>query len=87
MCNLKIKMYNQTMSWCFAIVNGKLAEIFFERKKGKLKFLGHCYVKKSEHKTIQELKWIKKDSEKFNFNYRNGKYKDKITGKLYALNN
>lgn len=34
------------MNWCFAIVNGKLAEIYFETNKGKPKILGHCLVKK-----------------------------------------
>ena len=80
-----MKSYNTIMSWCFAIINSKLAEIFFERKKGKLYFQGHCYVKESDYKTKQELNWIKKDTDKFNFHYRNGKYQDMITRKLYMI--
>ena len=63
------------MSWCFAIVNNRLAEIYFEEKGKKTKITGHCYVKKEEYKTKQEQKWIKEDTAKFRFVYRKGKYK------------
>ena len=62
------------MNWCFAKVNHKLAEIYFEKKQGKPKFFAHCYVKKSEYKTKQELKWIDKDVKKIQVTYKNGKY-------------
>lgn len=62
------------MSWCFAKVNNKLAEIYFEEKRGKPKVLGHCYVKKAEFKTKRELKWIEEDTKKFQLIYKNGKY-------------
>ncbi|MCG2691926.1 hypothetical protein L6272_03800 [Microgenomates group bacterium] len=70
------------MSWCFAKVNHKLAEIYFEGKPGKPKILGHCFVKKSEYKTKKELKWIDEDTKKFQLIYKNGKYtqKRKLTG-------
>ncbi len=42
------------MNWSFALVNGKLAEVFFERQKGELRFIGHCYVKESDYKTDKE---------------------------------
>lgn len=71
------------MNWCFAIVNGRLTEIFFERKGRKLNFLGHCYVNKEEYKTKKELSWIGKDTAKFKFVYRSGNYKDKNTNKIY----
>ena len=42
----------QRMGWCFALVNNKLAEVYFERKKnGKVFFYGHCYVKESDYTT------------------------------------
>jgi len=78
-------MYNLGMDWCFAIVNGRLAEIFFERKNGKMEFLGHAYVKKSEYKTKKEKKWIKEDTEKFKLVYRKGIYKDKTTGEMSSV--
>lgn len=65
------------MSWSFGIVNNKLAEVFFERKKGKTVFLGHCYVKESEYKSKSERRWIKEDIAKVRLVYRKGKYKFK----------
>lgn len=65
------------MSWSFGIVNNKLAEIFFEGKKGKTVFLGHCYVKESEYKTKRERRWIKEDIARVKLVYRKGKYKSK----------
>lgn len=64
------------MSWCFAKVNNKLAEIYFKKEKGKLKIFGHCFVKKNEYKTEKEQKWIKEDTLKFQFIYKQGKYKE-----------
>lgn len=64
------------MTWCFAIINGRLGEIYFEKKKNdQIKFLGHCYVKREEFKTKQEQKCINKDIKKTRVIYRNGKYK------------
>lgn len=63
------------MPWCFAIVNNKLAEIYFDETKKGPKFRGHCYVKKEEYKTKNEQKYIKEDTAKFRFVYRKGGYK------------
>lgn len=63
------------MAWCFGIVNTKLAELFFENKKGKINILGHCYVGESEYRTKKEKKWIKKDTQKMRLVYRNKKYR------------
>lgn len=63
------------MSWCFAKINGRLAEIYFNETKKGPKFLGHCYVEKSEYTTKNEQKWIEADSAKFKFSYRNKIYK------------
>ena len=72
------------MGWCFAIINGRLAEIFFEKKKGKPRILGHCYVKRSEYKTTREQKYIREDSKKFRLTYRHRQYVDQLTGKRVA---
>ena len=61
--------------WCFAIVNNRLAKIYFRREKGKVKILGHCYVKKEEFKDKQEQRWIKEDTKKHRFVFRKGIYK------------
>lgn len=64
------------MSWCFAIVNGKLAEIYFDKKKNsQTKIWGHCYIEKRDYKTKQEQKWIKQDTKRVRVVYRNKKYK------------
>lgn len=62
------------MYWSFALVNNKLAEIHFERKRGEVKFFGHALVKKSEYKTKKEQEWITKDTAKVKLTYKNGKY-------------
>ena len=62
--------------WNFAIINNRLGEIYFEeKKKGQIKFLGHCYVKREDFKTKQEQKCIDKDIKKIRIIYRNKKYK------------
>lgn len=62
--------------WAFALINGRLAEFHFEIEKGKFYMThGHCYVKRSEYKTKQEQKWIDKDTEKYQFTYRNTRYR------------
>jgi hypothetical protein len=73
------------MNWSFAIINNKLAEIYFERKKnGDIKFLGHCYVKREEYKTKKEQKYIDDDIARTKLLYRKGDYK-RILLKALAL--
>ena len=66
------KQFND--GWCFAIVNGKLAEIHF--KKG-LGMWGHAYVKREEFSKTEQ-KMIDKDIKKYVFSYRKGHYYDKL---------
>lgn len=73
------------MFWSFAIINGKLAEIHFEKKSGKIKFLGHCYVKESGYKTKYEKEAIKLDTAKARLTYRNGAYKPTVTNTLLKV--
>lgn len=64
------------MYWSFAIINNRLAEIYFDKdKNGKLKFTGHCYVEKNDFKTKTEQKAIKEDIAKYHFTYGKGKYR------------
>jgi len=63
------------MSWCFAIVNKKLAEIYFDKSKGRVEYLGHCYVSRSEYKAKEEKKWIKRDTVELRLIYRLGRYR------------
>jgi hypothetical protein len=62
--------------WSFAIVNNKLAEVHFDKKKnGRIKIFGHCFVHRKEYKTKQEKKWIREDTKRMRFLYRNGRHK------------
>ncbi len=72
------------MNWVFAIVNGRLTEFFFEKKRGKVYALGHAYVKLSEYKTLREQRIIKSDTKKYRFTHRKKQYKNQLTGKMEA---
>ena len=65
--------------WCFALVNNRLEEIFFDKTpKGKTKILGYYYINRRDYKTKKEQKWIKEDTARVRLTYRKGKYYDKI---------
>ena len=70
--NVKFK-YNFD-GWCFAMINERLAEIYFDKKKGKSVIWAHCYVKLNEFNK-KEQKEIMADIKKYKFSYRNKKYK------------
>ena len=65
---------DSTMYWSFALVNNRLAEVFYEMKRGKPYIFGHCYVKKIEYKTKREQNYIRQDTQKFRFTWKNQKY-------------
>ena len=69
------------MNWSFGLVNGKLAEVFFEKKGKKPKIVGHAFVKKTEYKTKKEKTWIDCDTVKVQLEYKNGRYKKINNGK------
>ncbi|TSC86393.1 MAG: Uncharacterized protein G01um101416_666 [Microgenomates group bacterium Gr01-1014_16] len=62
------------MNWCFAIINRRLSELFFEKRGRGVKFLGFAHVKRDEYGTKREQKMIDKDIIKHRFTYRGGKY-------------
>lgn len=62
--------------WCFAKVNGKLAEIYFEKRRGKNETYAHCFVDENEYTTKVERKWIEQDTNRFKFAFKNKKYTD-----------
>ncbi|MDO8593964.1 MAG: hypothetical protein Q7R93_00415 [bacterium] len=63
--------------WSFALLNGRLAEIYFEVGKGLAGISGHGYVNREWYKTKYEQKMIETDIKKYNLTYRNKKYRDK----------
>ncbi len=64
------------MNWSFAIINNRLAEVFYEKKGKTITFLNHCYVKASEYKTQKEQDYIKRDTKQLKLTFRNQKYYD-----------
>lgn len=63
------------MGWCFAKINGRLAEIYFEETKGEPDILGHAYVDANKYKAKKEQRWIAADTAKFQLTYKNKEYK------------
>ncbi len=63
--------------WCFAIVNGRLGEIFFDVGGGVKGIHGHCYINRDEY-NIKERKEIDADIKKHILIYRNKKYSEKL---------
>jgi len=60
--------------WCFAVVNGRLAEIYFKEKYG---IYAHGYIERKEFDK-REQKMIDADIRKYQFFYRKGCYFDKV---------
>lgn len=69
------------MAWCFALVNGRLAEIYFKEGKGRPKIWAHCYIKKEDFKTKREQKQIASDTRRVKVVYRNKQYRLKPNSK------
>jgi|SRR3989344_1452271 len=76
------------MGWCFAKINGRLAEIYFtddKRRKSIKEIENYCYVKKSQFKTKHEQNYIKQDTKKFRFTFRKGIFRSQIDGRELKL--
>lgn len=71
------------MGWAFALINNRLAEIYFEKKGKTLTMQGHCYVRREEFTTKKEQKDIDTDIKKHVLSYRNGRYRDKLGGLIF----
>ena len=70
----KNKLFNN--GWCFAIMNGRLAEIYFQKKHG---IYGYCYIDREKY-SKKEQKMINTDIRHYKFTYRKGFYFDKLNG-------
>ncbi len=71
------------MSWAFALINNRLAEIYFEKRGKMFVMQGHCYIKREEFTTKKEQKEIDTDIKKHVLWYRKGSYRDKIGGLMF----
>ena len=71
--------------WCFAIVNRRLAEIYYDKGRKETTFYGHAYVDRKSYKTKKAQKWIEHDTKKIRFTFKNGKYKSLLGDKVFFL--
>ena len=71
---MKDKEVKFNNGWCFAIVNGRLAEIYFKKNYG---IYAHGYIERKEFDK-REQKMIDADIRKYRFSYRKVCYFDKI---------
>lgn len=62
--------------WCFAIVNGRLAEIYFDKNYG---IFGHRYVERRDY-SKREQRMVDSDIKRHQFIYCKGYYIDKNRG-------
>ena len=68
--------------WCFALINGRLAEIFFDRKGDTVYLEGYCYVEEDDYKTKKEKKMIVHDTKKCQLVYKNKVFSDKNNSEI-----
>ena len=71
----------KTYGWCFALINNRLAGIYFDEKG----IFGYAYVTRNEYLTRKEQKRINADTEKFQFSYKRRMFKNKFTGEKLKL--
>jgi len=68
--------------WAYAMVNGKLSDIWFTKKEG---VHSHGYFNKDAVFSKREQKIIDRDIEKNVFTYRKGTYYNRITKQKHVL--
>lgn len=74
------------MHWCFGLVNGRLAHVFFDiQKDGKKHVFAHSYINARELRSKREKEMMKSDVKKTRLLYRNRKYRRLVDGKSVAL--
>ncbi len=61
--------------WSYAIINGRLGEIYFDRKKGRIIYEGHTYLHPNEHLTLREAAALQHDVWHTHLSYYRKKYR------------
>lgn len=64
--------------WCYALINSRLGEIYFTRKKGEVVVEGHCYLGKDERLTKAEAAALQHDILSNQFTYYRQQYTHKV---------
>jgi hypothetical protein len=68
--------------WCFALVNKKNSEIYYDKKGKKTCMMGYVNIDRNELNK-REHKQINADIKKFQLSYKKGLYTDLLTGRVF----
>ena len=61
--------------WSYTLINGRLGEIYFDRKRGKIIYEGHAYLRKDESLTLREAIALQHDVWYTHLTYYRKKYR------------
>ncbi len=64
--------------WSYALINGRLGEIYFDCKHGKIIYEGHSYLRKDERLTLREAAALQHDVARTQLSYYRKKYRSLI---------
>ncbi len=63
------------MNWCFAKINNRIGEIYFDRTKGgQARIFSHCFIERANFIAKEENEAFESDAKKFKVVYKNKKY-------------
>lgn len=65
------------MCWSYALINGRLAEIYFDKQGGKPIFKGHSYIKPTETFTKVEARALEHDIQTTQLTYYAKRYRQR----------
>lgn len=60
--------------WSYALINGRLGEIYFDRKRGKIIYEGHSYLRPNERLTLREAAALQHDVDRTQLSYYRKQY-------------
>lgn len=63
--------------WSYALINGRLGEIYFDRKRGKIIYEGHSYIGPNERLTKREANDLQHDVNHTQLSYYRKQYSRK----------
>ena len=61
--------------WSYALINGRLGEIYFSRPRGKLVIEGHSYISPTETFTKAEVAALQHDIQRTQLTYYRQQYR------------
>ena len=61
--------------WSYALINGRLGEIYFDHKHGKIIYEGHSYLRPEERLTQREVNALQYDVSRTQLSYYRHHYR------------